>query len=176
MVQKHNGCVRNPPLASRNVWCLEKQDPGSPVRGPWPMLAESLSQKRRAPRAGAGQASARRRGHGSGHGKRTARMGLESRGWSWAWRSRPPYQIEPWVPGPRGRPCPPSLARTRWAGWRQLIPGLGGGRGGSFARVHLGGLWAWAATHSGPACSPHILLFRRLYPLGCECLCPGARG
>lgn len=168
---KHNDCVINPVLASRNIWSLGRRDPRRPVSGP---------QGRRAPRAGVRAGFSRRRGQGSGHGTRTATRGLESRGQGrgcrGAWRSTPPFQIELWACGPGRRLCLPSLARPGWAGWLQLIPGLGGGRGGSYARVHLGGLWAWAATHSGSACSPHILLFRRLYPLGCECLCPGARG
>lgn len=31
-------------------------------------------------------------------------------------------------------------------------------------------------SQSRPACSPHILLFRRLYPLDCECLLSWGEG
>ena len=80
----------------------------------------------------------------------------------------------------RGMPwwrCPPSLARTQWARQLQLIPGLGGGKGGSFARVHLGGLWAWAATHRVDPPVPLISCYSvGCIRLQCECLLSWGEG
>lgn len=172
-------CVGNPLLAPKDVWCLGRQDPGR-CRGHtswWPRpVRPRVCGSRGGGRGGQGSGQASRGRCGShrlqlgragrcgareedGH-QAVREQGAGAGGCGEAWRSRPAF---------RGRrPCLPSCAGTRWARWLRLIPGLGGGRGGSFARVHLGGLWAWAATHRmhpTSASSLHILLFRRLYPL-----------
>lgn len=81
--------------------------------------------------------------------------------------SRPPFQSEPW-----DAPITVSTFQSpdQWARRLQLILGLGGGREGSFARVHLGGLWAWAVTHRVDPPAPLI----SCYSVGCirsECEC-----
>lgn len=128
-----------------------------------------------------GQDSARWRGQGNGHRRRDGWSGggLESRwqGQGLRWGSGKQTSLPLSNHGMPWWRCPPSLAKTRWARQLQLIPGLGGGKGGSFARVHLGGLWAWAATHRGDPPVPLISCYSvGCIRLQCECLLSWSRG
>ena len=88
--------------------------------------------------------------------------------------SGPPFQSEP-----RDALITVSIVQSQdqRARWLQLILGLGGGREGSFARVHLGGLRAWVVTHRVDPPAPLISCYSvGCIRLECECLLSWGEG